>query len=98
VPVVSENALQRTREALVVAGRDEPAVLPVDQAVAPRDRIRPAHDDRLPERHRLQEDGRRTGVAVLQNGERYDACLRQSTPHLLEREIDLELDVFGPRA
>jgi len=98
VPVVAEDVLQRTLEPFGVAGRDEPAVLPVDQAVPPCDRVRLGHDHGLSKCHRLEEHCRRAGIAVLAHGESDEPRLGEPASHVLEGDVCLELDVLGSRA
>ena len=86
-PFVAENLLQRALEHLVVAGRDEPAVLAVDEPVPGRDRLRARDDDGLPERHGLEEHGRRARVAVLEDGQCDDASLLEPAPHRVEWDV-----------
>ncbi len=97
MPLVSEHVAQRALERMRVAGLDEPAVLSVDEAVAACDRLRPRHDDRLAERHRLEQHGGRAGVAVVEDRERNGAGRVEPVPHLRERKIGLDLDVRRQR-
>ena len=97
VPLVAQHLAEGTLEAFVVARRYKTAVLPVDEAVPRRDRLRAGDDHRLCERHRLQEHRRRPRVAVLAHGERHDPRAREPLPHLLEREVRLEPDVLRDR-
>ena len=76
-----------------VARLDEAAILAVDEAVAGRDRARPAHDDGLLKRHRLQENGRRARIRVLANGKGDDASPAKPLEHSLEGKVELDRDV-----
>ena len=98
MPLVAQHLTQRALERMRVARLDEPAVLAVDEAVAARDRLRPRHDDRLGERHRLEQHRGRAGVAVVEDGKRHGACSFEPVPHLRERKVGLDLDVRRQRA
>jgi FkbM family methyltransferase len=94
VPLVAQHLPQDTLERVGVAGRDDPAVLPVDESVAGRDRARAGDDDGFGEGHRLEEHRRRARVAVLTHGERDDPPTGEAREHVGERQIDLERDVL----
>ena len=97
VELVAQHIGERALESRLVARRDEPAVLAVDEPVARLDRLRARDDDRLRERHRLEQHRRRAGVAVLPDRQRDDAGLGEPPPHLVERDLGLDVDVLGYR-
>jgi len=80
--LVAENVAERAAERSRVTGSDEPAVLAVDEVVARRDGPRLRHDDGLARRHRLEEDGGRPRVAVLEDRQRDDARAGQPAPQV----------------